>query len=119
MNGLGILMLLLFARGGKQGATSPPPSSPSTVPLGAPALVRTRGGNIPVRFKMVSRQGRSQAVWEVQNLGGSNLGKTQAALSKDVGKQFFVDVAAGDTNNPRGKNLILPVKWDGFVFVPQ
>jgi hypothetical protein len=87
------------------------------VPLGSPALVRFRGKNIPVRFEMVSRRGKREAVWSVQNLGGSNLGTVQAMLKNDVGKSFSVDVASGDTR--AGKGLILRAKWDGFVFVPQ
>lgn len=108
-----LIALMLFARGNGRTSTARPAPSPSVVALGTRGVVKlTNKPQIPVVLETVSRQGRTQAVWSVLNLGGSDLGKAQATLSKNVGTTFVVTTTDGN------KTLRIRAKWDGFVFVP-
>ena len=113
MNLLPLLALVMFARGSGGGAAARPAPSPSVVPLGTNGVVKlSNKPPIPVRLEAVSRQGRTQVVWSVLPLAGSDLGKAQTSLAKDKGKTFVVETTDGR------KSLRIRAKWDGFVFVP-
>lgn len=110
MTGIGWLLVLFLASKAKSSSPALPTGTPSQLPLGTTGIVKFSNiPQVPVKFEMIQRGGKSEAAWVIQELVSSNLATLRPKLKGSVGKVFPIVVSDGRTFKGR---------WDNNVFVP-